>query len=126
MEVLRSGGVFQKREENASASLLTVPMKLRGEVMGVLNVRVEDNREWSADEMDIINAIVERAALAIENARLLQESRKTADRERAIGEMSTRISAGTDIETILKTAVRELGSQIRGTQVTIEIGGEGQ
>lgn len=126
MEAIRSGGIFQKREEDASSSYLTVPMKLRGEVVGVLNVRVENDREWSADEMDIINSIIERAALAIENARLLQESRKTADRERAIGEMSTRISAGTDIETILKTAVRELGSQISGTQVTIEIGGEGQ
>lgn len=98
-------------------------MKLRDEVVGVLNIRANDNREWNDDDMDIINAIVERAALSIENARLLAESRKIAEREQVIGEISTKISAGTEIEAILRTAVRELGTQIRGAQVTVEIGG---
>jgi GAF domain-containing protein len=74
--------------------------------------------------MDIINAIIERAALAIENARLLDESRRIAERERAISDISTKIGKGTEIETILRTAVRELGTQISGAQVTVEIGGD--
>jgi GAF domain-containing protein len=125
-EVIRSGSIFQKKEDDIQSSQLTVPMKLRGELVGILNMRSDAGREWNADEIDIINAIIDRAVLSIENARLLDESRKTAQRERTIGEISTKISAGTEIEMILKTAVRELGSQISGTQVTIEIGGEGQ
>lgn len=68
---------------------------------------------------------MERAALSIENARLLDESMVTADRERVIGEISAKISSGTQVEEILKTAVRELGTRIPGTQVTIEVGGGG-
>ncbi|MDP1545373.1 MAG: GAF domain-containing protein [Anaerolineales bacterium] len=121
-EVIRSGNVYREKEENTSSANLTIPMNLRGEIVGVLNVKTDDEREWSNDEMDIINAIMERAALSIENARLLEESRKNAEREHAIGEISAKISSGTEIETILKTAVRELGSQINGAQITIEIG----
>jgi hypothetical protein len=76
--------------------------------------------------MDIITAIVERAALSIESARLLEESRASAEKERVIGEISAKISAGTEIETILKTAVRELGNQIGGTHITVEMGSENE
>jgi GAF domain-containing protein len=122
-EALRSGGIIIHKEGGNGAANLAIPMKLRGETVGVLNIRSEDKNEWSDDEMDIINAIIERAALSIENARLLEESRKTAERERAIGEISAKIGSGTEIESILRTAVRELGTQIGGAQVTIEIGG---
>jgi len=123
MEVTLSGTPHQENAENMKSTQLTMPVKLRGEAVGLLNLKADINREWSADEMDIINAIVERAALAIENARLLDESRKIAERERAIGDISAKIGKGIEIETILKTAVKELGAQISGAQVTVEIGG---
>jgi GAF domain-containing protein len=117
-EVINSGAVYIKSDRD---SQMTIPVKLRGEVVGVLNVKSDEERKWTPDEMDIITAIVERAALSIENARLLAESRAAADKERAIGEISSKISASTQIEMILKTAVRELGGQIGGAQVSIEI-----
>jgi hypothetical protein len=72
--------------------------------------------------MDIITAIVERAALSIESARLLEESRVAAEKERAIGEISSKISANTQVEMILKTAIRELGKQIGDARISVEIG----
>lgn len=93
--------------------------------MGILSVKSGNNRVWTEDELDIATAILQRAALSIENARLLEESRRTAEREHAIGEISARIGAGTQIEDILRTAVRELGARISGAQVTVEIGGGG-
>ena len=122
-EVNRSGEVYKQRADgNDKSSQTTVPMKLRGEVVGMLNIKTDDDRIWSPDEMDIITAIIQRAALSIDNARLLSESRNAAEKERVIGEISAKISAGTEIETILKTAVRELGNQIGGAQITVEMG----
>ncbi|MEK6753343.1 MAG: GAF domain-containing protein [Chloroflexota bacterium] len=123
-EVIRFGNIYQEQVKGSKISQLTMPVKLRGEVVGVLNLKADNNRKWSADEMDIITAIIERAALSIENARLLNESRKIAEKERAISEISAKIGQGTEIETILRTAVRELGTQLSGAQVTVEIGGE--
>ncbi len=122
LEATRSGGAFRKIESDGS-SLLTLPIKLREQTVGVLNVKARGQHVWTEDEIDIANAIMQGAALSIENARLLEESRKTAERERSIGEISTRIGAGTHIEDILRTAAEELGSRIAGSQVTVEIGG---
>ncbi len=121
-EVTRTGNIYQEKAENTNSSQLTMAVKLRDEAVGVLNIKAAMGRKWSTDEMDIINAIVERAALAIENARLLDESRRIAVKERMISDISAKIGKGTEIETILKIAVRELGTQISGAQVTVEIG----
>ncbi len=121
-EVTQTGNIYQEKTGNTNSSQLTMAVKLRDEAVGILNIKAALGRKWSTDEMDIINAIVERAALAIENARLLDESRRIAVKERMISDISVKIGKGTEIETILKTAVRELGAQISGAQVTVEIG----
>jgi GAF domain-containing protein len=118
-EVIDTGTAYVNYETDTQ---VTLPVKLRGEVVGILSVKADGERRWTADEMDIINAIVERAAISIENARLLSESRAAVEKEHAISEISARISASTQIETILKTAVRELGNQIGNAQVSVEIG----
>jgi GAF domain-containing protein len=122
-EVTRSGATYIQHDKK---SQMTIPVKLRGEMIGMLNIKTDEERSWSADEMDIITAIVERAALSMESTRLLAESRTTAEKERVIGEISAKISAGTEIETILKTAVRELGNQIGGAQISVEIGSDNE
>lgn len=123
VEVTLSGTTYQKKaDENDSSTQWTIPMKLRGEVVGMLNIKTDADRVWSADEMDIITAIIDRAALSIDSARLLNESQRRALREQTISQISAKIGADTEIETILKTAIRELGSQIGGAQVTVEMG----
>jgi GAF domain-containing protein/HAMP domain-containing protein len=100
---------------------LSLPVKLRGEVIGSVDVRAPGNRKWEQDELDIVTAIIERAALAMENARLLAESQKRAAKERTIGEISTRISAQSDIDELLKAAAQELGRVMPGTDVVIQL-----
>lgn len=123
-EALRSGDAYQTKDTDGS-TILTLPVKLREQTVGVVNIKGLRDRGWTEDELDIVQAIMERAALSIENARLLEESRATAERERVIGEISSRISSGTQVEEILRTAVRELGARIPGAQVTVEVGGGG-
>ncbi len=120
VEVMNSG--VAHIDINEMNSQMTIPVKLRGEVIGILNVKADEKRQWTDDEMDIITAIVERAALSIENTRLLAESQQAAEKERMIGEISAKIGASTQIEMILKTAVRELGNRINGAHISVEIG----
>lgn len=122
IEAIRSGDIY-RRVENDGSSTLTIPIKLRDQTVGVLNVKSTTSRSWTNDEIDIMTAISERAALSIENARLLEESRLIAQREHAISQISSKIGSGTQVVDILRTAVRELGSHISGAQVTVEIGG---
>jgi GAF domain-containing protein len=109
--------------EKASASV-AIPIKFRGQTIGVLDVRSKTGqRHWKQDEIAMLEAAAERAALALENARLVESAQRRAARERAIGDISTRIGAVSNLESILQTAVEELGRKIGGAaEVTLEIG----
>ena len=115
--VIRTGTTYFKNDNN---SQMTIPVKLRGEIVGILNVKTDEERKWTNDEMDVINAIVERAALSIESARLLQEAQKRADKERVIGEISAKIGSSSNLESILQTAIQELGNTLPGTDIAIQ------
>ena len=121
-EVTQSGDIFQKKADQEDQNThMTIPMKLRGEVVGLLNIKTDGDREWSPDEMDIINAIMERAALSIDNARLLAESRKIAEKERVIGEISSKVSSFTNRDNILQAAAAEIGRAMPGAEVIIQL-----
>jgi adenylate cyclase len=105
-------------------AVLSLPVKLRGEVIGTVDIRSPENRQWDPDELDIVVAILERAAIAMENARLLTESQKLASKERTIGEISARISAQSEIEELLKTAAQELGRTLPGMEIAIQLAKE--
>jgi len=110
----------KRKEENA----LAVPVKLRDRTIGAIHIRMPVEATLAEDEIDIVSAAAQRISLALESASLLEESQRRAMREQNISEMSAKIGAVTDIETILQTAIRELGNQISGSQIMIEIGSE--
>jgi GAF domain-containing protein/methyl-accepting chemotaxis protein len=105
---------------NARGAFLSLPIKLRGEVIGSVDVHAPDGRPWDQDELDIVTAIIERAAIAMENARLLAESQKRAAKERTIGEIASKISIQSDINELLKTAAQELGRTLPGAEIAIQ------
>jgi GAF domain-containing protein/HAMP domain-containing protein len=107
----------RSRSRNVTLSL---PISLRGEHIGTVEVRAPGHRQWTPDELDIVSAILDRAALALENARLLEESQKRAAKERVIGEISSKISAQSSIKELLKTAALELSRTLPGAEVAVQ------
>ncbi|MBO9371602.1 MAG: GAF domain-containing protein, partial [Chloroflexi bacterium] len=100
---------------------LAVPMKLRGRVIGVLNLRFAAP-EVPPETVQMVEAIADRLTLALENARLLEETRRHADRDRMIAEITARVRASMDPETILRTALRELGAALGADRVMVRMG----
>ncbi|MBL8049781.1 MAG: GAF domain-containing protein [Anaerolineales bacterium] len=104
---------------------LAIPLILRGAQIGTLRLSTTDaNRVWDEDEIAIAQATAERTALAIENARLLQEAQKRAAKEKTIGDISAKISNLISLENILETTIQELGSTLPGTEVAIQFTNE--
>lgn len=102
-------------------SSVAVPVKLRGEVIGVLHVEANDpSREWQKDEVGLIAAVAERAAVAMENARLFQDARRRAAKEQTISEATSRISSALNIENILLATAEELERVLTGSEITIQ------
>ncbi|HXD10279.1 MAG TPA: GAF domain-containing protein [Anaerolineales bacterium] len=105
---------------NNSAVTMTVPVKLRGEVIGVLHIESNDTfKKWQTDEISLVEAVAERAAFALENARLFQDARRRAAKERLISEATSKISGALNIENILQTTAQELERVLGGSEVLI-------
>ncbi len=110
---------LQKRPK--SDGIVSIPIVVRGQTIGKLGIRTPQGRPLNQDELDIIQSVTERLAIAAENARLLQESQERASKEQAIGEITAKIGASINLRSILQTAVEELGQILPGSEVTIKL-----
>jgi GAF domain-containing protein/HAMP domain-containing protein len=100
---------------------LAIPLTLRGTRIGNIKLSaLNPDHEWTDDEISVVQAAAERTSLALESARLLQESQKRASKERTIGEISAKIGGSVNLENILQTAIQELGNALPGTDVAIQ------
>ncbi len=107
--------------EASAPSSLAIPIRLRGQVVGVINLRSGNNRKLTSDDADIAEAVTERLSLAIESATLLQSTQHRADIERVTTEISSKIGSSTRFETILQTAAQELSKALGGSDVLVQI-----
>jgi GAF domain-containing protein len=112
-------------ESESGIHSIAVPVKLRDETIGVLNIRASNpERKWNENELAIVQAIVERVGLALENARLLSDASRRAERERAISDITSKIGAASQLDLILQTAVEELGQIYEDSEIVLQIGGK--
>jgi GAF domain-containing protein len=112
--------VLDPNDKQRSHSLM-IPLTLRGTRIGTIKLSTPDqNRTWTEDEIAIAQATAERTALALENARLLQEAQKRAAKERTIGQISAKIGSLVNLENIVQTTIQELGNTLPGTDVAIQ------
>jgi len=101
--------------------VIAIPVKLRGQTIGVLNIKSPTkSHKWDQEEINLVQAISDRLALALDNARLLQESQRRAAKEAKIGEVSAKIGASINMRNVLQTAVEELGRALPGSEVLIQ------
>lgn len=98
---------------------LIIPINLRGETIGNLIVQAPPGRQWTQDQIDLIEAAAERVALAAENARLFEETSHRAERERLVSEITTKIRSTNNPDQMVKTALDELKEALSATQVQI-------
>ncbi|GAP17831.1 GAF domain-containing protein [Levilinea saccharolytica] len=101
-------------------SVIAVPIKLRQEVIGVLDIRVQAETV-SKELLELLEVTSNRLALALENARLVETVQIRVDRERLVSEISNRVRASTDVDGILRTTAAELGRRLGVSEVVVQL-----
>lgn len=101
-------------------TLVAIPIKLRGEPLGVINLRFSAGFV-PQDTIDLLENTANRLALALENARLLEELQQRAERERQIGSIVSKVRSRTDIDSILRTTAEELGRSLGVAEVLVQL-----
>jgi GAF domain-containing protein/HAMP domain-containing protein len=104
-DALRTGEVVPGQED---VSTLAIPIKVRDQVVGVIDGGKLDGTQWTQEEIDLLQAMTDQLNVALEGSQLYMDSQRRAARERTIGEVTGRIRESLDIETVLKTTASEI------------------
>lgn len=120
--LLRENGIRQGRlDEKEGENGLVIPLVVRGKTIGELEVWPQKN-DLTREDTFLIKAVGERISQALESARLFEESKARTAREKTLNLMSASFSHSLDFETLLKTAVIEMGRLPNVAEVTVHIG----
>ena len=98
---------------------IEVPISLRDQILGAITIDGKD--ELTSEQQSLVDAVAKQAAVALENARLVSESRQAAMRERMIAEINSKIWSAATIDGVLQTVVKELGRRLDAAEATIEL-----
>ena len=107
-------------ETNPTETVYSLPIKLRDQVLGMIKVRY-NGRKMPVRMVNLVNIATDRLAVALENARLLENIQERAEREHTVGEISTKVRSSQTIEAIMQTAVSELGKTLGVNEVSIQL-----
>jgi len=122
LKALTAGSpVIIQGDHGKPGNILAVPIRLRGQTLGTLNLRFQGG-EIPSESIKLVEEAASRLALALENARLVQDAQRLARRERQINTISAQVQQSTDLEALLVNTIRELGNTLDVPKTFIQIG----
>ena len=109
-----------------SQSYLGVPIAVGDQILGAVALQSYTKaRVYNEHDQDLLMAIAGQTAIALQNARLFEQIQRTAKREQTLRELAAQVRSSSDPDTIVRTAVRELGMAL-GRQTFIRLGDAAQ
>ena len=120
---LREGRMIVNDDDSPGS--LIMPLKVHEQVIGVLDARKpKEAGDWSTDEIALLQTLVDQLGGALETARLYQDAQRHAIEDRLVGEITGRMRQTLDIDTVLRTAVREMGMALGIPRIEVRLGKE--
>lgn len=106
---------------------LVAPIKLQNQVIGAMHFQeVGSKRNWTEQELALVQTVADQVAQTAENLRLFQETQERASRERLIGQVSDKLRRAPDIDTLMKVAVGELSRILGPERAFVRLGSEAE
>jgi methyl-accepting chemotaxis protein PixJ len=103
---LQTGKTARGSDDTAS---LAIPIRVGGRVIGVLDARKPSGSDaWTATDVAMMEALTEQLGVALESARLYEDTRRLAVRDRLVSQVTSRMRESLDVQRVLETAADEL------------------
>jgi signal transduction histidine kinase len=99
--------------EKGIKSMLGVPLVVEGEVRGVLHVGSLHHRAFDEDEVELLQLVADRAALAIEHARLFEAERAARERIEHVQVVTDAALAHLEVNELLKVLLPRIRDMLR-------------
>jgi signal transduction histidine kinase len=102
------------------SSFLGVPVMLRGVAYGNLYLTEKaDGADFDTEDEDLVGLLAAQAAVAIENARLFEESRRWSDQLEALNEVGNALATEIELPRLLDLTARRLRDLIDARLIAI-------
>lgn len=103
--------VRQAQPVSGGEKALAVPILSRGQVVAVIDAHFPaDGGTWTPEQTQLLQSLAEQLGVALESARLYQDTQRVAARERMLREATAHIRSSTDPETVLHSLLRQVGT----------------
>jgi signal transduction histidine kinase len=99
--------------EKGIKSMLGVPLVVEGEVRGVLHVGSLHLRDFQEEEVELLQLVADRAALAIEHARLFEAERAARERIEHVQAVTDAALAHLDVNELLNVLLPRIRDILR-------------
>ncbi len=98
-------------------SALASPITLRGEVIGTLDLFDPDQpHDWTEDDLALVDAVTSQVALAVENARLFEQTQVALAETEALYRASRHITTAANLPDLYQLLVNEMASRLGADQ----------
>lgn len=99
-------------DKGDTRSAIFAPMKDKGQVIGVMQVQSNCGDAYSPDDLGLLSAISNVAAIAIQNTRLMNETRRRLEQLKALRSIDQAITGSMDIHVTLDVFLRQVVQQL--------------
>jgi GAF domain-containing protein len=113
--------VMSQNDPLTNKRIISVPVELRGEVMGAIEIETDDGVLVS-DTVDMLQAISQRLAISLDNARLFEETQEATAQEQRISEIVSGYQSAESIEDLLQITLQGLTEALGAEQGAIRLG----
>jgi K+-sensing histidine kinase KdpD len=113
-------------DEKRFTSMLSVPVGMGDEVIGVMNVQTVEPRDFGREEIDFLQTIANQVAGIIEKGRLQRESDRKLREVSALFEVSNVLTSTLDLDEVLSLVVDRLVRVYPGASGAILLREEGE
>jgi GAF domain-containing protein/HAMP domain-containing protein len=109
-------------QSEAGDPVIAVPIQIEDLTVGALQFRkTAAENQWTEEEIEVLEAMADQLGIALENARLYQQTQMRAAREQLSGELGTRLRQSLDVETVLRTAAQEVREVLDLPEVIVRL-----
>jgi GAF domain-containing protein len=101
---------------------VAIPIKVSDQVIGVVDGRKPDGAgEWTPEEIELLEAMTEQLDVALEGARLYQDTQRRAARERLTREIADKMRRAADLDALMKITIQETAAALGTSDAFVQV-----
>ncbi len=98
---------------------LSIPIRIRGEVVGTLNAAAPEGMEFTEGDESIVRAIADRVGIAVENARLFETTQSTLNETSTLYQLVRALNEAITLEDVLNSVITSVMPDAVSAQIGV-------